>query len=177
MEQDGHLKSLAERMKEKAEQERIQTESVFREQLQTLKDNLLASSQNALRTMSDAMAQEITNASASLTRHYKILSMAYGKAWIRTAITALAALIPLALVVLLLAGWMKYQIDSYHSTCDRLEARIAEQRQTLANLNAGTWGVTLRETEHGRFVIMPPGVSPSQKVFMVDMLKAIRLER
>ena len=55
MEQAGSLKSLAERMREKPEQERIETEKIFVEQLQTLKDNLQASSQNALRTMSDAM--------------------------------------------------------------------------------------------------------------------------
>ncbi len=77
MEQTGSLKTLAERMKEKAEQERVETEKIFTEQLQTLKDSLQASSQNALRTMSDAMGQEITGAAKSLEQKYKVLSMAF----------------------------------------------------------------------------------------------------
>jgi len=39
----------------------------------------------------------------------------------------------------------------------RLNADIEAQRDTLAKLNAKTWGMTFREDEKGRFLIFPRG--------------------
>ena len=38
-----------------------------------------------------------------------------------------------------------------------LDVDIKEARATLARIEATTWGVTLREIEGERFVVLPPG--------------------
>ncbi len=38
-----------------------------------------------------------------------------------------------------------------------LDLGIEETRQTLARLEAATWGITLREIEGERFVVLPAG--------------------
>ncbi len=175
MEQDGHLKSLAERMREKAEQERIETEKVFSEQLQTLKSNLLTLSQNAVCTMSDAMAQEIACAAEKLGQHYRVLSIAYGKAWMRTAITATAILFGL-----IVGGWglMKgadYWLETYRLELAQVKTELQDQRQTLEKLKSEAWGLTLHEDENGRFIIIPVGtkINPT---WTRGKNQAIRLE-
>lgn len=157
MEQDGHLKNLAERLKEKAEQERIETEKVFTEQLQTLSSNLLASSQNALRTTMDAMAGELTTATTNLRQHYQTLSMAYGRAWLRTAITALAVFLGMLIGGWGLVAWATYRLRSHRTELSRLKAECNQQHETLEALKAGTWGLSLRESEKGRFIVLPDG--------------------
>jgi hypothetical protein len=177
MEQDGHLKSLAERLKEKAEQERIETEKVFSEQLNTLSSNLQESSTNALHTMSDAMAQEITNAAAELNHHYKFLSLAFARKWI--ASTVLGIFLCLGM---LLGGWSWVELLIWKAENARIELAqlrtdYQEQRETLEMLKAEAWGVTMRESENGRFLILPPGMIPDPAQFWnVGNRKAIRLE-
>ena len=177
MEQDGHLKTLAERMREKAEQERIETEKVFTEQLQTLKNNLQESSTNAVRTMSDATAQEITNAAAKLNQHYRLLSMAFAKKWIGS--TVLGIFLCLGM---LLGGWswvelLIWKAEKQQAELTRLETTCQELKNTLDTLKANTWGITLQESSNGRFIVLPPGTTTdTAQLWNVGNRKAIRLE-
>ena len=177
MERDGHLKTLAERMKEKAEQERMQTEAIFTEQLQTLKNSLQESSQNALRTMSDAMAQEITNAAENLNQRYRLLSMAFAKKWI-----VLASLGAALCLGMLAGGWAlakagAWNLEKYRSELAQLKQDCQTQRATLENMKSQTWGLELLEDKDGRFIVLPPGMKPNPKFWNVGMKKAIKLER
>ena len=176
MEQNGSLKTLAERMKEKAEQERIETEKIFTEQLQTLKDNLQASSQNALRTMSDAMGQEITSAAERLSEQYRVLSMSFGKRWI--ALMILGAALCLGMLA---GGWGLAQVGawrlaSYRADLELLKLACQEQRQALANLKSEMWNLELQELTNGRFIVFPPGKKTDGRVWKVDGRDAIKGE-
>ena len=178
MERDGHLKTLAERMKEKAEQERMQTEAIFTEQLQTLKNSLQESSQNALRTMSDAMAQEITNAAENLNQRYRLLSMAFAKKWI-----VLASLGAALCLGMLAGGWAlakagAWNLEKYRSELAQLKQDCQTQRdeqeqtakvveilnRTLTTLMDKTSGVFLMERDGSRFLVAPMG-SESGHIF------------
>ena len=187
MEQDGHLKTLAERMREKAEQERIQTEKVFTEQLQALSSSLQASSQNALRTMSDAMAQEITNAAEKLNQHYRLLSMAFGKQWL--VMTALGIAFCQGI---LLTGWLLTELGERRLNRHRNEMAQLEQRyqmqldelqtaqeavdmlnKTFETLMDKTSGVILAEIDGNRYLTAPEG---SETGYMFSNRPAIKLK-
>ena len=176
MEQTGSLKTLAERMKEKAEQERIETEKIFTEQLQTLKDNLQASSQNALRTMSDAMAQEIMSAAESLSEQYRVLSMSFGKRWIGLASLGAALCLGMAIGGWALTEAWAWRLTGYQADLELLKQACQVQQQTLSNLKSQTWGLELMEDSDGRFILLPPGMRLNQKMWMKSLRNAIKLE-
>ena len=48
-------------------------------------------------------------------------------------------------------------IEQQMETSAVLDVDIKEARATLARIEAVTWGVTLREIEGERFVVLPPG--------------------
>jgi hypothetical protein len=169
MEQAGSLKNLAERMREKAEQERIETEKVFSEQLQTLKDNLQASSQNALRTMSDAMGQEIMGAAEKLRQQYQVLSLAFGRKWIGLAILGVALCLGMAVGGWALTGAWAWRLAGYQT-----DLELA--KQALANLKGEMWNLELRELPNGRFIVFPPGKKSDGQTWKVGDRDAIRME-
>ena len=180
MEQDGHLKTLAERMKEKAEQERIETEKVFTEQLQTLSSNLQASSQDALRTMSDAMAQEITNAVETLNQHYRLLSMAFAKKWIGSTVLGIFLCFGM-----MLAGWgivelvkkrlteSRNELAQVQAEQENLSKSVEVLNKTLETLWNETSGIAVMSWNGSRYVIGPPN---SQGGHTIQGRPAIKLE-
>jgi hypothetical protein len=167
-------------MREKAEQERIETEKVFNEQLQTLKDNLQASSQNALRTMSDAMGQEITGAAERLSRQYKVLNLAFGRKWI-----VLASLGTALCLGMLAGGWAlakagAWRLAAYRSELTQLKQDCHALRRELEvmrpeRVRAETWGLEFQEDKDGRFIVVPTGTKIVTG-WMVGKQQAIKLE-
>ena len=180
MEQDGHLKSLTERMKEKAEQERMQTEKVFTEQLQTLSSSLQESSTNALRTMSDAMEQEITNAAERLNQHYRLLSFAFSKKWLSMTILGITLCFGM-----MLAGWgmvelVKKRLTESRSELAQVEAEhknLSRSVEILKETMGALWnessGLTVMNWNGSRYVIGPPN---SQGGHTIQGRPAIKLE-
>ena len=73
----------------------------------------------------------------------------------------LAAGIGLFVLILLgnwgLTQWLSISIRSKIETREELTAEIEEQRRTLRELEGETWGITLREMEKGRFVVLEKG--------------------
>ena len=53
--------------------------------------------------------------------------------------------------------WLSGSIQSNIETAGALDFRIEQARQTLARIEEGTWGITLREIEGERFVVLPTG--------------------
>ncbi len=180
MEQTGSLKTLAERMKEKAEQERIETEKIFIEQLQTLKDNLQASSQNALRTMSDAMGQEITSTAERLSQQYHVLSLAFGRKWIGLAALSTALCIGVTISAWALTEiWARRLID-YRNERELLKQESHTLRRELEVIRperarAETWGLKFQEDKDGRFIVVPTGTKIVTG-WTVGKQQAIKLE-
>jgi hypothetical protein len=171
MEPSGGLSNLTERLKEKAEQERIQTEKVFTEQLQSLSSSLQASSQNALNTMSDAMAQEITNATERLNQRYRLLSMAFGKQWLYLTTLGIAFCLGILLTGWLLTELGDRRLNRHRNELAQLEQKCQTQRdelrtlqeavdmlsQTFTTLMDKTSGVVLLERDGNRYIIAPQG--------------------
>ena len=53
--------------------------------------------------------------------------------------------------------WLSTRIQARIQTAAALDLGIEEARQTLTRLEAATWGITLREIEGERFVVLPVG--------------------
>ena len=53
--------------------------------------------------------------------------------------------------------WLSARIQVRIETVAALDLEIEEARQTLERLEATTWGITLREIEGERFVMLPAG--------------------
>ena len=56
-----------------------------------------------------------------------------------------------------LSAWWAAGERARQERTDALDTRIAEQRETVAALEADTWGIALREVEGQRFVVLPAG--------------------
>ena len=57
-----------------------------------------------------------------------------------------------------LMHWLSASIQSRIETLAMLEVRIDQARDTLAEIEETTWGVTLREIDGERFVVLPDGM-------------------
>jgi hypothetical protein len=168
---------LAKRLKDKAEQERIETEKLFADELETLRSSLQASSKNALATMESVIAKDITAATTNLTQHFRLLSLAYGRSWIRTGLLGLALMLGITFGGWSLAAWMDYRLSSYRTDLAQLKQDCQERQRTLAALKSETWNLELLEDKDGRFIVLPPGVKPNPQFWNIGMKKAIKLEQ
>ena len=53
--------------------------------------------------------------------------------------------------------WLSTRIQARIQTVAALDLDIEEARQTLARLEAATWGIALRDIDGERFVVLPTG--------------------
>ena len=54
-------------------------------------------------------------------------------------------------------AWLWTRIQARIETAVALDVEIAEARETLAQMETGTWGIVLREIKGERFVVLPAG--------------------
>ena len=106
--QNGMQETLTERLKKKTEEELQQVEKIFEENLQNLSRQLQKSSTKELATIENAIKTETETANSNLNRHYKVLSRAYGKEWIRSALITLSMM-----TGILIASWGAFQGFGY----------------------------------------------------------------
>ena len=156
MQPTGNLADLAERMKEKTEQERQQIENIVSAELTTLRRSLNDATQNALSTIKRDMEQQIQNARETLKEQSKILSLSFGQRWLATSLIALAAIIGITM-----GGWGLTKLAERKAMNLRQEISQLQQQQakletTVKQLQAQTWGLELADSPEGRFIILPP---------------------
>ena len=177
MEQSGGLKTLAERLKDKTEQERVETEKLFADELKNLRSSLQASSKNALATMENAIAKDIGVATANLSQHFRLLSLAYGWNWLKATLLGLGLMFGMTLGGWGLAAWMDYRLASYREELATLRQECQDQKAELIALRSETWNLELLKDKDGRFIVLPPGVKPNPQFWNIGTKKAIKLER
>ncbi len=156
--QNGAQETLTERLKKKTEEELQQVEKIFEENLQSLSRQLQESSTKELTTIENAIKTKAMTASSNLNRHYKVLSRAYGKEWIRTALITIAMIIGTAIAAWGTLQGLGYWIRVKMDELDEIQIRIQEQRQTLYHLEKDTFGIYLKVSEKGKFIILPNNV-------------------
>ena len=134
------------RVQHRLETERQQIEETAARELRRLGENLNAVASDALRT--------IEADTAVVTRRLSALLM---RAWLRPL------LVGLSLFLIICGGswatmhWLSRAIHSRIETLAVLQVNIKEARETLAQMEQTTWGVTLREINGERFVVLLAG--------------------
>ena len=79
------------------------------------------------------------------------------KAWLRPLVVGLSLWLGICGGSWATMHWLSTRIQARIQTAAALDLGIEEARQTLTRLEAATWGITLREIEGERFVVLPAG--------------------
>ena len=176
MQPTGNLANLAERMKEKAEQERQQIENIVSAELTTLRRSLNDATKNALSTIKKDMEREITNARDTLSEQAKTLSLTFAQRWLTASLMALAVLFGLAMGSLGLAKLAERKALSLHREISQLQQHQARLETTVKQLQDQTWGLDLVEQPDGRFIILPPKATAKTGFTHNKTRQAIKVE-
>lgn len=192
MSSHSNVQSLAATLKQKQDEDRQQIEALTRSELDALAANLKKQSAAALSGTLDAIESDLNQRLAGIKKQIEAqtkplsASLASVKAEAETlqALTFRGWLKPLALSLSLLLGifagswalmqWLSYSITSQLETRAELAQQIKVQEQTLAKIEARTWGVEFNQDSNGRFLILPSGVEPSTG-WEIGKRQAVRL--
>jgi hypothetical protein len=143
-------------MKEKAEQERQQIESIVSDELANLRQNLNSATQNALDTIKSDMEAAIMNSRETLKDQTATLNLAFGKRWLMVSLIALAATIGVTLGSWSLVKLMEWKITTLYQEISQLQEQQSRQQTAAKQLEAKTWGLELLDSPEGRFIILQP---------------------
>ena len=126
--------------------ERRQIEETATGELRRLGENLRAAANDELRTIETDMRVGVAR-----TR------MIVLNAWLRPLVVGLMIFVAISGGSWRLMHWLATSIQGRIETLATLDVQIEDARETLAEIEETTWGVTLLETDRGRFVVLPEG--------------------
>ena len=78
-------------------------------------------------------------------------------AWLRPLVVGLILFVGISGGSWALMHWLSASIQQRIETLAVLDVRINQARETLAEIEETSWGVTLREIDGERFVVLPDG--------------------
>lgn len=175
MNSHSSVQNLAATLAEKQEQDRKQIEALTRSALQQLANSLRQQSGDALSSTLNAIESELNErlsdirqqieqqstllaASLSTIRNETRALQAFTfRSWLKPLLLSLSVLLGIFCGSWALTQWFSLDIREQLATRAGLAQDIREQEETLARLKTRAWGVTFREDEDGRFLILPIG--------------------
>lgn len=134
------------RVRHRMRADRQRIEEIAVSELRQLGANLRAVASDALRTI-----EGDTVASVARTRVILL------NAWLRPLVIGLSLFLAFSGGSWGLMHWLSTSIQSRIETLAVLEVQIEDARDTLAEIEDTTWGVTLLEIDGERFVVVPDG--------------------
>ncbi len=137
---------LSARVKSRMEADRRQIEAATTSEVRQLGANLRAVVSDELRTI-----EADTGATVARVRWMLV------NAWLRPLVAGLVLFLGISGGSWGLMQWLSVSIQSQIETLAVLEVRIDQARETLAEIEDTTWGVTLRELDGERFVVLADG--------------------
>ena len=142
----SNANDLTERLRRRLETEREEIEELTANELERLGENSRRVASNALRTIERDTAVAIGRMRVLLLN-----------AWLRPLVVGLSLWLGICGGSWATLHWLSTRIQARIQTVVDLDLDIEEARQTLARLEAATWGIALREIEGERFVVLPAG--------------------
>ena len=146
MERTSTANDLTDRLRRRLESERREIEELTASELERLGENSRRVAKNALRTI-ERDTEEATG------RMRELLA----KAWQRPLIVGLSLWLGFFGGSWATMRWLATSIQDRIETLAAANARIEEAHETLAELEADTWGIALREIKGERYVVLPFG--------------------
>ena len=137
---------LTSRLRSRLEADRRQIEETAAHELEQLGESLSAVASDALRSIEADTAAATARVSALLRR-----------AWLRPLVIGLSLFLGISGGSWATMQWLSRSIERRIETLAAVNVQIEEARWTLGEIEETTWGVTLREIDGERFVVLPPG--------------------
>ena len=137
---------LTDRLRRRLENERREIEELTASELERLAENSRRVARNALST--------IERDTEEATQRMRELLV---KAWLRPLIVGLSLWLGFFGESWATMRWLARSIQARIETLATANVRIEQARETLAELEADTWGIALREIEGERYVVLPFG--------------------
>ena len=142
----SNANDLTERLRRRLESERQAIEELTASELERLGANSRRVASNVLHT--------IERDTAVATGRMRALLL---KAWLRPLVVGLSLWLSICGGNWATLHWLSTRIQARIETAAALDLEIGEAHQTLARLEATTWGITLQEIDGERFVVLPAG--------------------
>ena len=137
---------LTSRLQSRLETDRKQIEETAARELKRLGESLSAVRSDALRSIEADTAEATGRMRAMLLR-----------AWLRPLVVGLSLFLGFSGGSWATMHWLWRSIEVRIEALARLNRQVEEARWTLDEIEETTWGVTLREIEGERFVVLPSG--------------------
>ena len=137
---------LTSRLRSRLETDRNQIEETAARELKQLGESLSAVRSDALRSIERDTEAAIGRMRALLLR-----------TWLRPLVVGLSLFLGFSGGSWATMHWLWRSIEVRIEAMATLNRQIEQARWTLAEIEETTWGVTLREIEGDRFVVLPSG--------------------
>ncbi len=154
---------LNARLKSRMETDRRQIEEIATNELRLLGANLRAVARDALHTIEGDTAATVGRVRVILLN-----------AWLRPLVVGMSLFLGFSGGSWGLMHWLSTTIQSRIETLATLDVQIEEARETLAEIEQTTWGVTLLEIDGERIVVLPDGTLANPP-WTVDGRPALKL--
>ena len=137
---------LTSRLRQRLETDRRQIEETAARELERLGERLNAVASGALRSIEADTAAVTARVSVLLRR-----------AWLRSLMVGLSLFLGISGGSWATMHWLSRSIERRIETLAAVNVEIEQARETLAEIEETTWGVTLREIDGERFLVLPAG--------------------
>ena len=137
---------LTSRLRSRLETDRKEIEKTATRELKRLGESLRGVRSDALRSIEADTARATGRMRAMLLR-----------AWLRPLVVGLSLFLGFSGGSWATMHWLWRSIEVRIEAMATLNRQIEQARWTLAEIEETTWGVTLREIEGDRFVVLPSG--------------------
>ncbi len=156
---------LNSRLRQRLDTDRRQIEETAARELQRLGESLSAVASGALRSIEADTAEATGRMRGLLLR-----------AWLRPLVVGLSLFIGISGGSWATMHWLSRSIEVRIEALARLNRQVEETRWTLDEIEETTWGVTLREIDGDRFVVLPFGTLDNPPWTVRDQ-PAVKLSR
>ena len=137
---------VTSRLRSRLEADRRQIGQTAASELRQLGESLRAVASGALRTIEADTAAAVARVRVLLLN-----------AWLRPLVVGLSLSLGFSGGSWALMRWLSVGIETRIETLATLDLRIDQARETLVELEETSWGVTLREIDGERIVVLPGG--------------------
>lgn len=127
-------------------------------QLRPLDEAQMQARMEQLQGQIDKQTGPLVTALGKIKTDSEALAAMTAKSWLKPALISLCVLLSISLPAWGLIAYLANQVQGNLALIKQQEQTIQLQTQTLQNLQAQTWGVTMQQDINGQFLILPEGM-------------------
>ena len=172
---NNSLSNLTAKINAQAEADRQALERQMETEFNTFCANLRRYATDALITIEKDIAATTATTREKTAGQMKLLTSGFMKRWLMCGLMGLGLTCGMALGGWGLSALATNHINSLRQDLADLNRQKAALEATVQQLQSQTWGLELTETKDGRFIILPPKVTPKTG-WAFEKRQAVKLE-